>query len=233
MFDHSELREDTGQEPIWTSFVDLLSGLVAILLLSLLMPTLARMAQDKANLEAQKTASATRAKKGLPSYEFHPIQFDQAGRTLTLGEEAFLKDSYHLTPSIAQILDRCQPLIKEYLATARNRIAVEGHSDAMEFRPGSSIRSAVGDIDTNYALSAMRAVAAREYLLASFGRAASGQREFEGRVTVAGYGSDRPRKGTDGPMDPRNRRVEIYFSGDDPASFNKVVQGLGSIVKVF
>jgi len=159
--------------------------------------------------------------------------FDQGGRTLTLGEGAFDKDSYHLTVEISHTLDECRPFIEEYLAAeTKNQIAIEGHSDALEFRRGGVIRSAVGNIDTNYALSAMRAVEARRWLLKTFDLNEEGGRKYESKIIAAGYGASRQRLGTDGPADPRNRRVEIRFSGDDVASFQKVVEGLRSIKSI-
>jgi len=70
MFEITEPEEGTNQEHIWTSFVDLLGGLVAILLLTFLIPEL-----DKAAAEATAQKIATQKKEernkgGLPTYEF-------------------------------------------------------------------------------------------------------------------------------------------------------------------
>lgn len=233
MFEPDDPHVDANQEHIWTSFVDLLSGLVAVLLLTLLMPNLVASAKEAQRRKETQTNDAARNAAGLPTAEFKPIAFDQAGHALTLGEGAFEKDSYRLTPPIARVLRRCQPAIETYLAAAQeNQIAVEGHSDALDFRPGATIRSPAGAIDSNYALSALRAVAAREFLLSTFGTTGTGTRKFESKVAVAGYGADRPRKGTDGPMDPRNRRVEIRFSGKDVASFDRVTSELEAALRV-
>jgi flagellar motor protein MotB len=233
MIDRGEQGEDSGQEHVWTSFVDLLSGLVAIMLLTLLLPELVKHAKAQKDMAAARQSLEARNRSGMPTYEFHPIQFDQEGRTLTLGEGAFEKDSYHLAADISEILRRCAPCIETYLgAHIDNQIAIEGHSDALEFKPGGTIRSSVGNINSNYALSAMRAVAAREFLVDTFGINDEGRQRYGSRVTVAGYGCNNLRKGTSGPTDPRNRRVEIRFSGRNEESFRQVQHDLGMVVKI-
>jgi len=227
MFEPLEPHSEHSQEHVWTSFVDLLGGFIAVLLLTILVPNLIASAREAARVRDE----AKRKQAGLPTYEFRQIQFDQEGRTLTLGNEAFEKDSYRLTSRIGNVLKKCQPSIQCYLGShPDNQIVVEGHSDSLDFRPGSSIRTPVGPIDSNYALSAMRAVTAREFLLSCFGESEGGRRKFQSNVAVAGYGADRPRKGTDGPEDTRNRRVEIRFSGGDIGSFDRVAKALQMIL---
>lgn len=99
---------------------------------------------------------------------------------------------------------------------SRVRIAIEGHSDRRDFmvnagffswRPGHRENDRCALFDDNFTLSAARAREAREAVTQSTDPWPA---SLADRVTVAGYGSSRPRQGRD-VNDPRQRRVEFLI----------------------
>jgi chemotaxis protein MotB len=110
------------------------------------------------------------------------------------GRPMFVSGQPRLTPEAQLILKT----IADRLVTIPNKIALEGHTDAV---------STVSQELTNWELSTARASAARRYL----GR----QGITDDRLTmVAGYSSTQPLPMTN-PTDPVNRRIAIMIWDDD------------------
>jgi chemotaxis protein MotB len=110
------------------------------------------------------------------------------------GRPMFVSGQPRLTPEALAILKT----VAERLLTIPNKIALEGHTDAV---------ATISQELTNWELSTARASAARRFL----GR----QGVADERLTmVAGYSSTQPLPRTN-PTDPVNRRIAIMIWDDD------------------
>jgi chemotaxis protein MotB len=115
------------------------------------------------------------------------------------GDTFFERGSMNMRPAARTGLT----LIAQELAALRNRVVVEGHTDAATYGANASY--------TNWELSADRANAARRVLEAA---GITPDRVSE----VRGYADTKPRK-PDDPMAPENRRISVLL----PFSQLKVV----------
>lgn len=114
------------------------------------------------------------------------------------GKPIFPLGSAELNPNGKNILG----VLCEKLKTLGNRIAIEGHTDAVSFAPGKKM--------TNWELSTERGNAARRFLEAAG--------VLPERIAkVVGYAATRPLIKED-PNDPRNRRICIVILGADNAT---------------
>ncbi|MCX8043726.1 MAG: OmpA family protein [Desulfobacterota bacterium] len=114
------------------------------------------------------------------------------------GKPIFPLGSAELNPNGKNILG----VLCEKLKTLGNKIAIEGHTDAVSFAPGKKM--------TNWELSTERGNAARRFL-----EAAGVYPERIGMVV--GYAATRPLI-KENPNDPRNRRICIVILGSDNAT---------------
>jgi len=114
------------------------------------------------------------------------------------GRPIFPLGSAELNPNGRNILG----VISEKLKTLGNRIAIEGHTDAVSFAPGKRM--------TNWELSTERGNTARRFLEAAG--------ILPERIAmVVGYAATRPLI-KENPDDPRNRRICIVILGADNAT---------------
>ncbi|MDA8389015.1 MAG: OmpA family protein [Nitrospiraceae bacterium] len=104
------------------------------------------------------------------------------------GRPMFDSGSANPTPAAKRILG----VIGEFLENAPNKIALEGHTDALPYVNGRY---------TNWDLSVERALAARTLLVAD-------GLESSRLSRVTGYGDTIPFV-KDDPLDPRNRRISV------------------------
>ncbi|MDR1677101.1 MAG: OmpA family protein, partial [Deltaproteobacteria bacterium] len=120
------------------------------------------------------------------------------------GRPLFVSGQPRLTPLAQLILTT----VAERLSTIPNKIAIEGHTDAV---------ATISQEMTNWELSTARASAARRFL--------SRHGINDQRLTmVAGYASTLPLPGTN-PTDPINRRVAIMIWDEPPKPDQTVETG--------
>ena len=106
------------------------------------------------------------------------------------GRPMFDSGSANPTPAAMRILG----VIGQFLKRAPNKVALEGHTDALPYVSGKY---------SNLDLSVQRALAAKDVLMAD-GLDASHV------ASVSGYGSTVPFV-KDDPLDPRNRRISVII----------------------
>jgi chemotaxis protein MotB len=146
------------------------------------------------NTAVSKSLDGTGGTEGQFMVEYVPgglkIQLmDKEGRPM------FISGQPRLTPLAQLILTT----VAERLTTIPNKIAIEGHTDAV---------ATISQELTNWELSTARASAARRFL--------SRHGIEDDRLTmVAGYSSTQPLPGTN-PTDPVNRRIAIMIWDQPP-----------------
>ncbi|MDR1308853.1 MAG: OmpA family protein, partial [Deltaproteobacteria bacterium] len=155
--------------------------------------------QAKARLAGDLTAAVAESLGGAGLEGQFMVEYVQGGLKIQLldkeGRPMFVSGQPRLTPLAQLILTT----VAERLATIPNKIAIEGHTDAV---------ATISQELTNWELSTARASAARRFL--------SRHGIDDGRLTmVAGYSSTQPLAGTN-PTDPVNRRVAIMVWDEPP-----------------
>jgi chemotaxis protein MotB len=202
----------------WIVIADLMSGVVAVVMLMLVVSVVQKQAAERSHraemaqgAEAQrqhiagvlaqmKTAFDRQGAAGL-------VAIDAAAGKVTLHEGAFKRGSACIEPKARAAFAQFEDRIAAYLLQVHGgQIFVEGHTDNRPVKaPVTDIREFCTVYDDNFTLSAARA---REARLLLIGRSGA---EAARRVVVAGYGDSRPLPGH-APGDDRNRRVELRFA---------------------
>jgi len=162
-------------------------------------PTAAEIAQGKAR-EKLKEALSEDIKKKLEQYkdqvrvivQKNDVRIEIMDKE---GKPIFPLGSPELNPNGKSILK----VLNERLKTLPNKIAIEGHTDAISFAPTKKM--------TNWELSTERANAARRDLYED-------GLEQDRLAMVTGYAATKPLI-TEDPSDPRNRRICIVIMGAD------------------
>jgi len=221
-----------GKPSEWIVLADLMSGMVAVVIVMLMVALAIAQRQTPAASGSQaKAAPAEVVKKPEEVIERAQAQqqrvsavlgqmetaFAQQGASsyvainaetgrVTLKERAFRSGSACIEPEAKAAFAKVEGQIAEYLQQFQGgRIYVEGHTDDKPVKaPVTDYRAFCTVYDDNFTLSAARA---REARLLLVGRAGG---EAARRVIVAGYGDSQPLPGID-PSDERNRRVELRF----------------------
>ncbi|MDR2386635.1 MAG: OmpA family protein, partial [Deltaproteobacteria bacterium] len=156
--------------------------------------------QAKAQLASDLATSVSNSLGGEGGLEGQfMVEYVPGGLKIQLldkeGRPMFVSGQPRLTPLAQLILTT----VSERLSTIPNKIAIEGHTDAV---------ATTSQELTNWELSTARASAARRFL--------SRHGITDDRLTmVAGYSSTQPLAGTN-PTDPVNRRVAIMIWDEPP-----------------
>jgi chemotaxis protein MotB len=202
----------------WIVIADLMSGVVAVVMLMLVVSVVQKQAAERSHraamaqgaeaqrlqiagvLEQMKTAFDRQGAAGL-------IAIDAAAGKMTLHEGAFKRGSACIEPKARAAFAQVEDRIATYLLQVHGgQIFVEGHTDNHPVKaPVTDIKEFCTVYDDNFTLSAARAREARRLLIGQSGT------EAARRVVVAGYGDSRPLTGYS-PGDDRNRRVELRFA---------------------
>lgn len=202
----------------WIVIADLMSGVVAVVMLMLVVSLVQKQVSEQRHREEMNQGAAARqqrveavlgqmkqafAQEGASSY----IAIDTAAGKVTLQERAFRRGSACIEPQAKAAFAKVEDKIAAYLTQFEGgQIYVEGHTDDKPVKaPVTDYQTFCTVYDDNFTLSAARAREARKLLV---GQSDSGSAR---RVIVAGYGASHPIPGLD-PGDERNRRVELRFA---------------------
>lgn len=201
----------------WVSISDLMSGVMAIVMLLLVMSVLQKTYSEfkyqqslSQGLEAKQKQVSTmlnELKKSISQQgNGDLISFNIADARITLKDNIFEKGSACITTKAEEAFKNIKDKILEHLnSNSKNSIFVEGHTDSIPVsNPVTNYDKYCTVYDDNFTLSSARAREARKLLIADI------DPEIAKRVIVAGYGESRPIAGLDSE-DPRNRRIEIQF----------------------
>ena len=200
------------QEGEWVSISDLMSGVVAVIVLLFVIATVQKtIEQLKAKEESRARLQAKRSAIRELMAKLAEDSKKEGVKDLVLVDQE--KNMILLREATFEIGDAClrnerpilwiRPTAREFLAKfPHGMIQVEGHTDSTPV--GGLRRSKCGAFEDNFSLSSLRAFQARKVLVEGWAQ------EAARRVAVAGHASDRLLLPTQ-PADPANRRVEIRF----------------------
>lgn len=201
----------------WVSISDLMSGVMAVVMLLLVMSVLQKTYSEikhKEMLEqgevAQRQKVTTMLKELKSSIEqkgaSELIDFDFTGNRITMKENTFEKGSACLTDLATEALLSMEDQVKKHLQNGSNySVFVEGHTDSDPVSvPVTDYQKYCTVYDDNFTLSSARAREARKLLITNLNE------QQAKRVIVAGYGDSQPLPNLQS-KDPKNRRVEIRF----------------------
>lgn len=195
----------------WVSIADLMSGVMAVVMLLLVISVLQNTYAKMSGQAAQKQKIATmlnEVKQALAHQGAdNLIEFNIAQNKITLKDNVFARGSACITPQATQafvsIQDKIAMLLQESEYTG---ILVEGHTDNLPVgAPVTHYHQFCTVYDDNFTLSAARAREARKLLIGKLDDKTSK------RVVVAGYGDSQPLPNIS-PADAKNRRVEVKFT---------------------
>lgn len=201
----------------WVSIADLMSGVMAVVMLMLVVSVLQKTYADIKHQEELSGGTATRRQElrrmlselqdsfsrqgadGLASFNL------EEGR-ITLRDGVFGRGSACITHEARAALASVEAKVKAFLVEVEgSQIFVEGHTDNLPVaRPVTDFERFCTVYDDNYTLSAARAREARRLI------AGAVDAETSRRIVVAGYGDSHPLSGV-APGDARNRRVDVRF----------------------
>lgn len=202
----------------WISIADLMSGVMAVvvlmLVISVLQNTYAEIKHKQAmensqQSDRQKVANlladiqASVAAQGAGNL----IDFNMEQSKITLKDNIFARGSACITPEAKTAFSNIEDKITSFLQQSSNaKIFVEGHTDNIPVsRPVTDYQRFCTVYDDNYTLSAARAREARKLLVGQL------DTSIAKRIIVAGYGDSQPIKGIS-PEDDANRRVEVRLA---------------------
>lgn len=201
----------------WVAVADLMSGVVAVIMLLFIVSVLQQAAyKAKAEEELKKykelNQKSVRAILYIIQESFNEhnnsdlVQVDFTKNKLIITEGIFGKGSACLSQSAKDSFIKIGSDIKKFLSlNPKNSIYIEGHTDNLPvLNPIIDYKKFCTVYADNYSLSASRAIEIKKVLDTDLSR------ELASRLIVAGYGDSHPIQGLN-PSDPRNRRVEILF----------------------
>lgn len=202
----------------WVSISDLMSGVMAVVMLLLVISVLQNTYAEikhKQEMEggqvAQKQKITTMLKDVKESVSAQGadnlIDFNVEQGKITLKDNVFARGSACITPQAVKAFVSIQDKIATLLAESeQTSIFVEGHTDNLPVgSPVTNYQQFCTVYDDNFTLSAARAREARKLLIGKLDDSTAK------RVIVAGYGESQPLANID-PADARNRRVEVRFT---------------------
>lgn len=201
----------------WVSISDLMSGVMAVVMLLLVMSVLQKTWSDiKHKQEMQQGASAQKARveemlgsikttldgtatEGL-------VVLDVNSQKITLRDGIFNRGSACIAPQASQALATIETQVVTFLNEfSRGQVYIEGYTDNLPVtRPVTNFEIFCTVYDDNFTLSAARAREARKFIVGDLAPA------LARRVIVAGYGDSQPIPGV-APEDARQRRIEVRF----------------------
>lgn len=204
----------------WVSIADLMSGVMAIVMLLLVMAVLQKTfaeiqhKQREKELMSHQQQYANELSTLLTDFQKqvkaqgleNTVSFDIQDFKITLKDNTFEKGSACITSETAKVFKGIDQQIAHFLSITPNAtIYVEGHTDNLAVtRPITDYTKFCTVYDDNYTLSAARAREARKLLISHLN-------ETQARkIIVAGFGDSRPLPNTN-PSNGKNRRVEIKF----------------------
>jgi chemotaxis protein MotB len=198
----------------WVSVADLMSGVMAVVMLLLVVSVLQRTVAEISQKQSTEKKIKYIFKNMDSSYDKYNIRnlvsFDTVALKVTFKDAIFERGSAIVAPNVQSAFVHTQEKIQEFLEIEpRGRIYVEGHTDIVPVLRPVIDKAKYGAVyDDNYTLSAARAREARKYLIGNLSE------ESAQRIVVAGYG---PSKLLDpaNPKDACNRRVEIRFKVEE------------------
>ncbi|MCF7521673.1 OmpA family protein [Neisseria sp. ZJ106] len=201
----------------WVSISDLMSGVMAIVMLLLVVSVLQKTYSEfKHKQESQQGEFAQRKKMTEMLSNLKQsiseqgaselVDFNIADSRIILKDGVFQKGSACITPLAQKALSRIEDKVIEHIKNAPNHeIFVEGYTDSDPVStPVTNFAQYCTVYDDNYTLSAARAREARKLIIGNL----SG--EDAKKIIVAGYGDSRLLPNIPS-TDSRNRRVEIRF----------------------
>ena len=202
----------------WVSISDLMSGVMAVVMLMLVISVLQNTYAEikhKQELEGGQKSQQQKVQKMMTDMKNSVskqgadglVDFNLDQGKITLKDNVFARGSARITPQAAQAFNSIQDKIGQFLTDSQYAgIYVEGHTDNLPVgSPVTNFQQFCTVYDDNFTLSAARAREARKLLIGKLDAATAK------RVIVAGYGDSQPLKGIP-PEDARNRRVEVKFA---------------------
>jgi len=201
----------------WVTISDLMSGVMAVVMLLLVMSVLQKTWSDvKHKQEIEQGINAQRAKVGemLGSIKTTLegtaneglVVLDVNSQKITLRDGIFNRGSACVASQASQALATIETQVVRFLTEFRSgQVYIEGYTDNLPVtRPVTNFESFCTVYDDNFTLSAARAREARKFIVGDLAQA------FARRVIVAGYGDSQPIPGV-APEDARQRRIEVRF----------------------
>ncbi|MDX7814063.1 OmpA/MotB family protein [Aeromonas caviae] len=201
----------------WVSISDLMSGVMAVVMLLLVMSVLQKTWSDiKHKQEMEQGINAQRARVGemLGSIKTTLdgtaneglVALDVNSQKITLRDGVFNRGSACIASQASQALATIETQVVRFLTEFRSgQVYIEGYTDNLPVtRPVTNFESFCTVYDDNFTLSAARAREARKFIVGNLAQA------FARRVIVAGYGDSQPIPGV-APEDARQRRIEVRF----------------------
>lgn len=201
----------------WVTISDLMSGVMAVVMLLLVMSVLQKTWSDvKHKQEMEQGINAQRAKVGemLGSIKTTLegtaneglVVLDVNSQKITLRDGIFNRGSACVASQASQALATIETQVVRFLTEFRSgQVYIEGYTDNLPVtRPVTNFESFCTVYDDNFTLSAARAREARKFIVGDLAQA------FARRVIVAGYGDSQPIPGV-APEDARQRRIEVRF----------------------
>lgn len=201
----------------WVSISDLMSGVMAVVMLLLVMSVLQKTWSDiKHKQEMEQGANAQRARVGemLGSIKTTLdgtaneglVALDVNSQKITLRDGVFNRGSACVASQASQALATIETQVVRFLTEFRSgQVYIEGYTDNLPVtRPVTNFEVFCTVYDDNFTLSAARAREARKFIVGDLAPA------FARRVIVAGYGDSQPIPGV-APEDARQRRIEVRF----------------------
>lgn len=201
----------------WVSISDLMSGVMAVVMLLLVMSVLQKTWSDiKHKQEMEQGVNAQRARVGemLGSIKTTLdgtaneglVALDVNSQKITLRDGVFNRGSACIASQASQALATIETQVVRFLTEFRSgQVYIEGYTDNLPVtRPVTNFESFCTVYDDNFTLSVARAREARKFIVGDLAQA------FARRVIVAGYGDSQPIPGV-APEDARQRRIEVRF----------------------
>ena len=201
----------------WVSISDLMSGVMAVVMLLLVMSVLQKTWSDiKHKQEMEQGVNAQRARVGemLGSIKTTLdgtaneglVALDVNSQKITLRDGVFNRGSACIASQASQALATIETQVVRFLTEFRSgQVYIVGYTDNLPVtRPVTNFESFCTVYDDNFTLSAARAREARKFIVGDLAQA------FARRVIVAGYGDSQPIPGV-APEDARQRRIEVRF----------------------
>lgn len=201
----------------WVSISDLMSGVMAVVMLLLVMSVLQKTWSDiKHKQEMEQSIGVQREKVSnmLNSIKIsldgtdneNLIALDMNSQKITLRDGVFNRGSACVTPLAKPALLTIKNQVELFLAEfALGQVFIEGYTDNVPVtRPVTNFEHFCTVYDDNFTLSAARAREARKSIVGELSNSAAK------RVIVAGYGDSQPITGIP-PEDSRQRRIEVRF----------------------
>ena len=201
----------------WVSISDLMSGVMAVVMLLLVMSVLQKTWSDiKHKQEMEQGINTQRARVGemLGSIKNTLdgtaneglVALDVNSQKITLRDGVFNRGSACIASQASQALATIETQVVRFLSEfTSGQVYIEGYTDNLPVtRPVTNFEVFCTVYDDNFTLSAARAREARKFIVGDLAPVVAR------RVIVAGYGDSQPIPGV-APEDARQRRIEVRF----------------------